>query len=65
MRRRDVVSALTEESCERLRNKGGHEVWGCPCGRHIAPVPNHQMISPGTVRSIAEQMSCLKKGWLQ
>ncbi|MGH3385342.1 MAG: type II toxin-antitoxin system HicA family toxin [Nocardioidaceae bacterium] len=65
MRRRDVVKALTANGCRPLRNVGGHEVWGCPCGKHRAPLPNHREITAGVVKSISGQMACLRRGWLQ
>ncbi|WP_285659810.1 type II toxin-antitoxin system HicA family toxin [Actinomycetospora sp. NBRC 106375] len=65
MRRRDVARELRRHGCTVLRDKGGHEVWGCPCGQHRAPVPHHTMISPGVVRSIRNTMGCLPEGWLQ
>jgi predicted RNA binding protein YcfA (HicA-like mRNA interferase family) len=64
MRRREVVRALMSEGCTSLRNVGGHEVWGCPCGLHRAPLPNHSEISAGVVKSIGRQMACLDEGWL-
>lgn len=38
MKRTDVVAALVRNGCRSLRNSGRHEVFGCPCGRHRAPV---------------------------
>lgn len=65
MSRRSVIRALRRHDCIRLRTVGGHDVWQCPCGAHIAPVPRHTTITAGTARSIANQMACLPKGWLQ
>lgn len=65
MKWREVQAALLENGCRVLRDKGGHEVWGCPCGNHITPLPHHTNVSAGVVRSIGKQMACLPKGWLQ
>ena len=65
MKRSDVVAALRASGCVSLRNRGGHEVWGCPCGAHTAPLPNGRHITAGVVRAIAKEMTCLRKGWLQ
>lgn len=64
-RRRYVVERLTASGCHSIRNKGGHQVWQCPCGKHLAPLPNHRTTTAGVVRSIQNQMACLPKGWLQ
>lgn len=63
-KRKQVEAALRAQGCSPLRNRGGHEVWGCPCGKHTAPLPNHGEVSAGVIRSIARQMDCLTKGWL-
>jgi hypothetical protein len=65
MRRNDVVAKLNANGCTPLRNSGGHEVWGCPCGSHTAPLPNHRSITAGVVSSIESKLACLSKGWLQ
>lgn len=65
MRRREVEAALREQQCRSLRNKGGHEVWGCPCGQHSFPLPNHTITSPGVVRDAVRRLTCLPEGWLQ
>ena len=65
MKRRDVERALFAARCTSLRNRGGHEIWGCPCGQHTAPLPNHREITAGVVGAIIKQMSCLEEGWLQ
>jgi predicted RNA binding protein YcfA (HicA-like mRNA interferase family) len=64
-RRTEVVTALRKNGCTSLRNVGGHEIWGCPCDKHIAPVPNHREITAGVIRSIRKQMDCLPEGWLK
>jgi hypothetical protein len=64
-KRTQTVRALRDNKCEPLRNAGGHEIWGCPCGKHEAPLPNHREITAGVVRSISKEMACLPKGWLQ
>ena len=65
MKRRDVERALRANGCSPIRNTGGHEVWGCPCGAHIAPLPRHNAISAGVVRNVEKLMACLPDGWLQ
>ena len=64
-KRLQIVKALRDNGCEPLRNVGGHEIWGCPCGQHSAPLPNHREVTAGVVRSISKQMACLPKGWLK
>jgi len=65
MKLRDVEAALRAAGCKVLRDNGRHTVWGCPCGKHTAPVPRHTMVTAGVVRSIIKQMPCLGEGWLQ
>ncbi|TDD54907.1 type II toxin-antitoxin system HicA family toxin [Saccharopolyspora elongata] len=65
MKRAGVVAALMSNGCEPLRNRGGHEVYMCPCRRHRTAVPNHRLITAGVCRSIGKQMACLPEGWLQ
>lgn len=65
MKRKDVAAKLGANGCTSLRNTGGHEVWGCPCGSHTAPLPNHRTITAGVVTGIETMMACLPKGWLQ
>ncbi|WP_211260434.1 type II toxin-antitoxin system HicA family toxin [Amycolatopsis jejuensis] len=65
MKRADVITALESNGCRKLRDSGDHTVYGCPCGKHRAPVPRHNSITPGVVRSIGKQMACLPQGWLQ
>ncbi len=64
-RRTEIVRTLRDNGCEPLRNVGGHEIWGCPCGKHTAPLPNHREVTAGVVRSLSKQMACLPKGWLK
>lgn len=65
MMRRLIEAALRARGCTPLRNRGGHEVWGCPCGQHTTALPNHKEITAGVVTSIQKQMACLEEGWLQ
>lgn len=65
MKRLHVIAALRAHGCEPVRNRGGHEVWKCPCGEHTTAVPNHREITAGVVNSIQKQMPCLEEGWLQ
>ena len=64
MNRRKVEQALAADACSLLRSTGGHDVYGCPCGQHMAPLPRHREISPGVVKSIGKLMACLPEGWL-
>jgi hypothetical protein len=45
-KRTQVVKTLRDNGCQTLRNVGGHEIWGCPCGSHTAPLPNHREVTP-------------------
>jgi predicted RNA binding protein YcfA (HicA-like mRNA interferase family) len=65
MKTRDVHRALTTAGCHLLRDTGGHEAWGCPCGQHVTAVPRHRTICPGVVRNLIRDLACLPKGWLQ
>lgn len=65
MKRRDMERAMRAQNCEPLRNRGGHEVWGCPCGKHSFALPNHALTSPGVVRKAIRDLACLTEGWLQ
>lgn len=64
MSRRLVEKALRSNECRVLRTTGPHDVWGCPCGAHTAPVPRHNEISAGVVKNVQQQMACLGEGWL-
>jgi hypothetical protein len=55
---------LRSYHCEPLRNSGGHEVWGCPCGDHKTSLPNHSKITAGVVKDMGNHLACLPKGWL-
>ena len=66
MATRRLVRCLRSAGCVLLRRSGRHDVYACPCGAHIAPVPtSHRMVSAGVVRSIEQAMACLGRGWLQ
>ena len=65
MSKRDVIRALTGADCHKLRDKGDHEVWGCPCGEHQTSLPRHNTITAGVIRAMTRHMACLPKGWLQ
>ncbi|MHB1165369.1 MAG: type II toxin-antitoxin system HicA family toxin [Candidatus Nanopelagicales bacterium] len=66
MRVREVERALRKAGCTFLRSDGRHAVYGCPCGRHVAPVPTtHLEVTAGTIRSIIKQLACLENGWLR
>ncbi|PZR55237.1 type II toxin-antitoxin system HicA family toxin [Xylanimonas oleitrophica] len=65
MKRREVQDALAAHGCKVIREGGRHTVYGCPCGKHTAPLPRHGDVTAGVVRSIQKQMACLPEGWLQ
>lgn len=65
MSKRDVITALTAHGCRKLRDRGEHEVWGCPCGEHKTSLPRHTTITPGVIRKMIQHLACLPKGWLQ
>jgi len=51
-----MVRALLAARWTTVRNRGGHEIWRCPCGSHSTALPNHREISAGVVTSIFRQM---------
>jgi predicted RNA binding protein YcfA (HicA-like mRNA interferase family) len=65
MRFRDVRRLMLDEGCTHKSTKGSHEKWRCPCGQHLAVVPNHPVVSPGVIRDVVVKLKCLKEGWLQ
>lgn len=64
IKRNTLTKALAALGCTPVRNRGGHEIWGCPCGQHTAPVPNHREATAGVLRSIIKQLPCLPEGWM-
>jgi hypothetical protein len=65
MRLQDVIRALTRAGCLVKAETGPHTKWVCPCGRHSANIPRHNVVSPGVVGSTSKRMACLPEGWLQ
>lgn len=65
MSKRRVIKALRLQQCRKLRDTGRHEVWGCPCDKHITAVPRHRQISKGVLRNIIDDLKCLPEGWLR
>ncbi|WP_461152615.1 type II toxin-antitoxin system HicA family toxin [Saccharopolyspora tripterygii] len=65
MKRTALVRLLEHHGCRTIRNRGNHEVFGCPCGQHQAPVPRHSKISPVVVQSVEKQLACLPRGWIK
>lgn len=55
-----MVRTLRRSRWFAVRNRGGHEVWSCPCGRHSTALPNHRQISAGVVSSIERQMEACR-----
>jgi hypothetical protein len=65
MRYRDMSRALVDNDCNPKRGKGDHVKWYCPCGKHMAVVPEARDVSPGVVRDTIAKLVCLPEGWLQ
>jgi hypothetical protein len=65
MRYRAVERALRKHNCTDKPGKGSHVKWYCPCGEHIAVVPEGGTVSPGVVADTIRKLSCLPPGWLQ
>jgi len=65
MRYRDMARALADNGCTSKRGKGDHVKWYCPCGAHMAVVPEARVVSPGVVRDTIAKLACLPEGWLQ
>jgi len=65
MRYRAVERALRKHNCTDKPGKGSHVKWYCPCGEHIAVVPQGGTVSPGVVADTIRKLSCLPPGWLQ
>ncbi len=62
---RDMARALVDSDCTPKRGKGDHVKWYCPCGQHMAVVPDARTVSPGVVREVIAKLACLRKGWLE
>lgn len=65
MKYREVRKALLAQACTWRPGKGDHEVWYCPCGKHIAVVTTARVTSPGVIADTIKKLDCLPKGWLQ
>jgi predicted RNA binding protein YcfA (HicA-like mRNA interferase family) len=65
MKHRDVERALRDNGCTPQQGKGSHVKWYCPCGKHIAVVPQARNVSPGVVADTITKLACLPAGWLQ
>jgi hypothetical protein len=65
MKYREIRKALIATGCTYRNAKGDHEVWYCPCGKHMATVVTDPKVSAGVVGDIIKKMACLEKGWLQ
>lgn len=62
---RTLSRALRRQGCFSRSGKGDHEIWYCPCGRHMAVVTTKSTVSPGLVRQVVTRLECLPKGWLR
>jgi hypothetical protein len=66
MKRRDVERRLRRAGCKKKApDKGPHSKWGCPCGKHVFPLPRHKEVSPGVVDDAIDKLPCLPEGWLK
>jgi hypothetical protein len=65
MKSRLVEQALAAQKCTKAPTDGPHAKWICPCGSHKTAIPRHREITPGVIRNIIRDLSCLPKGWLQ
>jgi predicted RNA binding protein YcfA (HicA-like mRNA interferase family) len=58
-----LVKLLRGLGAEKVRTVGSHEVWRL--GACEAVVPHHQVVAPGTLRNIRDQLApCAGKEWL-
>jgi hypothetical protein len=62
---RVMARALVDNGCKPKRGKDDHVKWYCPCGEHMAVVPEVRDVSPGVVRDVIAKLACLAKGRLQ
>ena len=60
--RATMVRELRAAGWTLIRSDGKHDVYGCPCGAHIAPLPRHRTISPGVVASIRRVIRRCQEG---
>lgn len=65
MRYREVRKALLAQGCTSRPGKGDHEMWYCPCGKHMAVIVTARVVSPGVCADAIKKLECLPKGWLQ
>lgn len=65
MQYREVKAALLAQSCASRQGNGDHEIWYCPCGKHMAVVTTARVVSPGVVAYTIKKLQCLPKEWLQ
>lgn len=61
---RDMERALRKHGCTGRQGKGDHAKWYCPCGHHLAVIPQARVVSPGVVRDTIDKLACLPEGWL-
>jgi hypothetical protein len=65
MKYREIRKALVAARCSNRNAKGDHEVWYCPCGKHMAVVVTARVVSAGVVGDMIKKLACLEEGWLQ
>jgi mRNA interferase HicA len=56
MKRRDLISHLTEEDCILYREGGNHSVYFNEDNGHLAAVPRHREIEINLVKRICRQL---------
>ncbi|WP_437585172.1 type II toxin-antitoxin system HicA family toxin [Paramicrobacterium sp. CJ85] len=61
-KRNDVERFLRTQGYSVLSEKGGHTKWGKPGARPI-PLPRHNKISPGVLRTIEKTVGFVPEEW--
>jgi mRNA interferase HicA len=55
VKRTQLERHLRSHGCWVLRDRGRHTIWGAPSGTR-APVPRHNELPAGTVRSVCRTL---------
>ena len=64
--REDVAKRIKALGGVKLRQKGSHARYQCPCGQHKTTVPMHKRdLGTGLVIAIEGNLSCLGERWLR
>lgn len=56
MKRRALISHLTEQGCELVREGGNHSWWGHPVTKRRSAVPRHAEIHDLLVKKICKDL---------